>query len=238
MDFKGAASDGLHGLGFAVVPVAHGDRRLLAVADPLDHITGRGIYVVDTDAQVPIVVQAPHRYKDRRTGRILSRLMREVPFAAAALNSVPRWYDDPAGERRDADLAHLDATYFNAFTRAFAVAQPTGLVVQLHGFAQDKRTSDAGRGAAAIISNGSKTPDARTTAIAHCLRRRLDPQVLLYPHDVGELGATTNANGRMLRQIGFTGFLHVEMSAALRDRLATDTAARGAFAACLLEAVR
>ena len=71
-------------------------------------------------------------------------------------------------------------------------------------------------------------------AVADCLQRRLQEPVRLYPRDVRELGATRNVQGRLLRERGHDGFVHVELAQPLRERLRNEQELRSGFAACLV----
>ncbi|MDX2455941.1 MAG: hypothetical protein QNL87_00375, partial [Gammaproteobacteria bacterium] len=82
-------------------------------------------------------------------------------------------------------------------------------------------------------SAGTAWPTPASTAVAACLQSLLNNPVRLYPRDVQELGATTNQQGRLLRRLAHNGFVHVELSRALRERLRSQGPLRTGFAACL-----
>jgi len=58
----------------------------------------------------------------------------------------------------------------------------------------------------------------------------------VYPEHVTELGATTNSQGKVLRDVRHAGFLHLEMALELRQRLKSSARDRKAFWRCLPEA--
>ena len=224
----------LEDLGFSVPESRKaGGSSLLFVREAPERATGKGFYMIKEQGS-PVLVQAPHRYKDAGTGTILARLMEEHDFGAAAWNTAPRWYEGASG-RVDADLAHIEVSHFNAFTLAFARAYPEGTVVQLHGFARDKRTTAYGRSASIIVSSGTERPAGVARAVAECLGSALPAEtVLLYPMQVRELGATTNTNAQALRDIGFDRFVHIELSRELRDRLLDDRGLRARLAESIM----
>ncbi len=192
---------------------------------------GRGEYVVrGLETAAPLLIAAPHRRADRFTGTLARQLYAESDAAAAAWNSAPR--RGPLGKSND--VARLRRHPFTAFALAFAVTYPAGRIVQLHGFDHARRRTDAARKASVIISSGSVRVSGSVEEVAGCLRTnaRIGP-VLVYPADVDELGATTNAQGAALQDAGFGGFVHLELSLPLRKELARDTALREWFAKCL-----
>jgi hypothetical protein len=193
---------------------------LLILRETPGHKTGRGFYVFRTDKSHPIAYEAPHGWDDLHTGPIALRLFVQSTAVAGAWNTVGR---------ASGDLAHLPSSCFQAFTSAFAATYPRGVVVQLHGFDNTRRKSKAAQEADMVVSNGTRRPASWVVAAARRLKADVSANVKLYPSDVTELGATTNAQGELLRGLGHEGFLHVEMSLALRKRLREEAKLREAF---------
>lgn len=224
-------------LGLAVSPAPR-EWQGVMLAEPEGDCRARGVYLVrQSEDLVPLAISAPHRGADRHTGTLAAALFIESRAAAAAWNSAPR---RPLAKCPHAiDLARQPHHPFTAFALAFAHQHPGGLLVQLHGFEPRGRGGAAARGAAMILSNGSRRPDARLLGLADCLSLALVPQrVLVFPNETGELGGTENAQGTALRDAGFTGFVHLEMSAGLRTRLVQDQVLRQRMCACLIEAAQ
>ena len=198
---------------------------------------GRGAYMLGiSQSSAPMLVSAPHRSTDRHTGTLALQLFSEGTLAAAAWNSAPRRANDACANA--ADLARSPLNHFSQFTLAFAQVYPAGLVVQLHGFDRETRQSQAGADADVILSNGTDSASGSLLDIADCLSATLHPRrVLVYPNDVSELGALSNAQGQALRESGFDGFVHVEMSLALREALIADHDARSNLVKCLAQGV-
>lgn len=195
---------------------------------------GRGIYWL-RDGGAPLALTAPHRGSDRHTGSLAAALFLETTAGAAAWNSAPRRASDSCANALD--LAREELHPFSAFALEFASAHPQGLVVQLHGFDGERRTSLAASEAAMILSDGTGEPSDRLLDLADCLSLAFAPrQVLVYPHQTGELGALSNAQGKLLRAEGFGGFAHLEISADMRAALVADEALRSKLGACLVEA--
>ena len=207
---------------------------------------GGGFYVFRHDADPwPVALQAPHSFHDLRTRELALLLMQEGRFAAAAWNTVHRYsmrdHAQQGGEDADradanaADMAHTDASYFQAFTRAFARRYPHGAILQLHGFSQQKRKTEAGRSADMVLSNGSRSVSSSLLQLNRCFQQQFIGVSRLFPMEIDELGATTNRNASMLRAMGFTGFVHVEMSAPLRKKLVEIKFLRERMLSCVRE---
>jgi hypothetical protein len=204
--------------------VSSGDEDVLVLRELAEHRTGRGFYLFRRGKVPAIALEAPHGTDDLHTGQIALQLFGQGQAAAGAWNSLPR-----AG----ADLAHLPDSYFQAFTRAFAETHRSGIVLQLHGFEANKRTSTAGMGADVIASNGTKRPPRWVLGAAKCLRENCTEALKVYPTDVAELGGTTNAQSLLLQDLGHDGFLHLEMSLGFRKRLREEGKLREDFLKCL-----
>ncbi len=184
---------------------------------------GRGLFAFRAGVGSD-VLQVPHSFKDEMTREIGLALFAEGRFAAAAWNTVPR---------TDADMAHREATYFQSFTQAMAELYPQGMVLQIHGFDQGKRKTQAAADVDLILSAGHSAPPASLRQKWRCLMQAFPGQVALYPETARELGGTGNAQGGLLRSLGFNGFVHAEMSRPLRSLLREDRATRAALLACL-----
>lgn len=193
---------------------------------------GRGLYVFRQSLPQPIALQAPHSFQEYHTREIVLDMMREAHVAAAAWNTVPRSIPQ-YGATIDADVAHQENSFFKAFSRAFAIHYANGRILQVHGFDQQKRTTQAGATAAMIISSGRQIPTPAALAAGQCLKQHIPGPVHIYPHDVLELGATTNAIGRALMQLGHAGFLHLEISRKMRERMRNDASLRQSVLQCM-----
>jgi hypothetical protein len=195
--------------------------------------TGLGHYLFRVDVGGGnLMLQAPHQFYDRHTGRLAIDLFLQSDARVLALNSAHRRLNisDRSGT---ADIAHLERTALNALTRAFGLNNPDGVVVQLHGFAAGKRTSEAGRRADVIVSSGQRWLQPQADRLAECFAATGRWQVRRYPLDIGELGGTTNTQGAALRRLGSSRFVHLELSRDLRERLIADAADFNALSACL-----
>lgn len=227
---EGGAPEGLQAGPF------EGAGGVIALVEKEEDCRGRGSYLLRPEAELPLALVAPHRGSDRNTGRLAELLFAEMPAAAAAWNSAPRraGADCPGG-----DPVRHETHYLTAFSLGFAERHPEGRIVQLHGFERSRRESSAAQLAQMIVSAGTEEPDIALFGLADCLSIGFAPSVVaVYPNDVAELGALTNRQGQALRERGFTGFVHLEISAELRSRLVRDAELRGRLATCLAEGLR
>lgn len=230
-EFSAAVGARAAALGLELRPIADAAGQF-AIREAGHACRGNGLYRLREAPALPLALMAPHRGSDRRTGTLVALLFDELPVAAAAWNSAPRRPTDAC--RGGGDPTRVETHFLTAFSLAFAKAHPRGRMVQLHGFEPRLRQSRAAQLADIIASDGTNHPGARLLDLADCLSARLHPRrVLVFPGDTRELGATQNRQGRALRAEGFNGFVHLELSAALRRSLVEDRALRARFAACL-----
>ncbi len=212
---------------------------------------GAGAYVfrvggVPEDGPL-ILLQAPHAYYDLGTGELAAQMFFTPGAATSArpralfTNTIHRYQLSPGDKKKratnPADVAHNPEHAYTTATAAFARAAGRSVrVIQLHGFGA--RTDDETEGdpatVAVVVSAGDAAGSTATTSsIASQLATILGEGVRRFPEDVQMLGATTNVQGRLLRGIRGASFVHVEMSAAVRKRLASDAATRGRVADAL-----
>ncbi len=194
-----------------------------AVGDSTGTGRGQGIFLVRPGASRPWLLSAPHAAgDDLLTGEIALAWFTRTGAAGGA------W---AVARRREGDLARETTSAFHAFHLGFAAAHPEGLVVQLHGFAREKRRTEAARRSQAILSSGTSPSPEWLHAVAACMERELGVRVSVYPEEVSELGGTTNAQARELSAAG-ARFLHLEASLELRRRLLDEPETADGVAAC------
>jgi hypothetical protein len=204
-------------LGFEFSVVINGEDSLWLLREPTGHESGRGWYLFRPSHHSSITLESPHARNDVHTGIIGLRLFLASQTQAYAASTITR---------HRADMAHLDHTFFQAFTLAFAQSCPTGLVVQLHGF---EVGNHHGAEADIIASAGTATPELWFNDLVRDLKKSTPLRVLAYPQDIRELGAITNSQGQALQKNGHCHFLHLEFSLELRERLTRNSQLRHAL---------
>jgi hypothetical protein len=208
-------------MGFRLMELRSAEAETWLIIEPPHRKRGWGFYVLCPGNAPGLVLQAPHSFADRHTGDVALRLFADGGCAAVAWNTVPR---------HRVDVAHCRQHPFSAFTLAVARVHPDSCIVQVHGFSPDKRSTTAGAAADLIVSNGTHLPDQALHQFVGRLQSEFDyGRVQLFPADVRELGATQNVQGELLRELGTTRFVHLEMSQDLRLRLIVDPDARQAI---------
>lgn len=202
-----------------------------------DNPKGQGIYFKQNNVQGRrIFLQIPHAYKDLYTRNIGVRLYITGKYFAASFNTAAR-YIDKNGFREIFDLAHSHSTYWQVFTEEFVRRYPGSAVIQLHGFAEDKRETRSARTADFIVSSGTKNPHKEAYSLHKCLNNK-GYIALLYPYETNELGGTTNSTLNMLTDTGYKNFIHLEMGRDFRDKARRGGKALDNLHFCLTESVK
>jgi hypothetical protein len=222
-----------------------------ALVEPPGKSRGAGAYIIrvggSRETGPTILLEAPHNFYDVGTGRIAADLFFAKREGARPrglfTNTIHRYQLAPGDKRKrknnPADVAHQPSHSFTIATLAFAKTAGAVRVIQLHGFGA-REEDDDGDGdpgsIAVVVSAGDASGSSKTsTAIADALVRVLGSDVKRFPEQTKELGATTNAQGKLLRGQPAATFVHVEMSADVRKRLATDAPLREQLAAALFD---
>jgi len=173
-----------------------------------------------------IFLQAPHRYFDLHTAAIAETGWQANLTQVYMSNSIHRRAGQEQKPKVNSDISNARRSALLAASEAWIAENPEGAIVQLHGYAKSKRSTEAGRSADIILSHGTKEQFPRETrlhSIQSCLAMLLGVNVLRYPNEVGELGGTQNNVAQALAEWGKSEqFVHVEMSREVRDLLVSD----------------
>ena len=204
------------------------ESNVVVVVEKSDQRWGRGIYVLRTGCDSQIVLQAPHRFNDAKTGVIARKLFEEHDVWAVAFNTV---------HRKELDLAHCQRHYFNAFTEAVVALRSNAIMLQLHGFSNVEKTN-AGKSANLIVSDTTKFPGRHARRVAEEFKFNFGKShTRLYPLETRWLGGTNNHQANLMQQLGSTGFLHLEMNPPFRQLLASTASVRERFFASIASAI-
>ena len=209
-------------LGWKLTELA--DHGIVVITEDTGQRRGRGMYVVRRDSQSNTIIQAPHRFFDKRTGVIARKLFAENDVYAAAWNS---------SHRKQIDVAHEQKHHFNAFMNALTDRDTK--IIQLHGFESESRSGSI-QSTDIILSDSTRFPARFAMQTAIRLKELLGKKaVRLFPIDVNELGGTKNSQAALLRNAGFHRFLHVELDTDYRNQLVISASKRAEFAKALLD---
>ena len=204
------------------------DSNLIIVVEKSDQRWGRGIYAIRAGSSSQIVLQAPHRFNDAKTGVIARKIFEEHDVWAVAFNTV---------HRKELDLAHCERHYFNAFTEAVVALRARSVMLQLHGFSNATKTN-AGRSANMIVSDTTKFPGRYARRVAEEFKFNFGKShTRLYPLETRWLGGTNNHQANLVQQLGSVGFLHLEMNPSFRQQLAATASVREQFFASILAGI-
>ena len=203
-------------LGMEFVKARYKDMDAYVLRERQSMFHGRGVFVVRCGQAKPICIQAPHGFFDKKTFKIGFSLFLETRARWFMTNTVPRYKsrpgETPATPPHPADCAHNENLLFQAVTEGIVNARPDTLFVQIHGFTENKHKNKG-----IVISTGARHGNDEAVMLAGALKS-LPFDITVYGKDADELGATTNAQARLIRRHkGY--FLHMECSQGVRAAL-------------------
>lgn len=194
---------------------------------------GWGRLFVYPDNDSKLFLQVPHRYHDKWTWEIARQWRDSGKFKAVMVNNVHRY----AEQEVDSDYSTAERNPMLAATQVFIKHYWRAGVIQLHGFSEQKRQSTKAKDADIILSHGMALPQQSLKALLAaqaCIKQNMDLNALVYPIDVNELGGTRNQVVKAFKRRGrINGFVHVEMSLALRQALVEDPKQSEQLLVCL-----
>jgi hypothetical protein len=219
-------------LGFRVQDMPEMPDTLLLAELPTQR-RGGGAYLLRPGSRSTAIVQAPHTFFDEGTLPLSCELFQRAQAAALFIDTAHRFKAAEVDEQGayPADVAHATDSLYQAATEGAFQVVSSRTVIQLHGFGPRES------GAAVVLSAGVALPTSPLPTRARDLLMPLVPgPVERFPDECQELGATTNVQGALARAAGGR-FLHVEMSAAFRQSLLSNSTLRAryldALATCL-----
>lgn len=208
--------------------VADGGRAWLLAEQP-DQKRGAGFYVLRPGSARALLIESPHTFFDRGTLELGLLAFERLNARALAINTMHRSNAKTPEERAEdaesgdspSDVAHVKRSFYSTFHDTLIQADPELAVVQLHGFRDERAPSTD-----VIVSASATRGNAR--AVAAALREILPGRVRLYPEEIDTLGGTRNAQAALSRERK-SSFVHLEISATLRNRLKDDEALANRF---------
>ncbi|MEU9078251.1 hypothetical protein [Kitasatospora sp. NPDC048538] len=198
-------------------------RRVAEIADATA-ADGRGwgrVYL-DLSVRAGWSVQVPHPVSDARTEALGVDLFRAAPGGVLVLAGAHR----RAGPDGASDVAHRADTVFAAVVEALTGRGLPG--IQVHGFDEGSLP-----GQDAVVSSGAGQPGPAADTTAAGLDRAGFAVCRAWREKCGQLGGTTNVEGRFAAGLAVP-WLHVELGNALR----TEPARRAEVAGVLARTAR
>jgi len=211
-------------------------------------VRGAGAYifrVAPKETGATVLLEAPHNFFDLGTGRIAAELFFRPQTGnkprALFTNTIHRYQLSPGNKKKrkdhPADVAHNPEHAYSYATEAFATAAGGCRVIQIHGFGKRDDVTGARITAIEVVVSGGE-PQAPTQAsrqVSGSLTKDFGAGVKRFPDETQYLGATTNVQKKLLANIPNSEFVHVELSADLRDRLQKSAEARAMLARSLFD---
>ncbi|MEU3572350.1 hypothetical protein AB0E96_28595, partial [Kitasatospora sp. NPDC036755] len=198
-------------------------RRVAELADATaESSRGWGRVYLDLSARAAWSVQVPHPVSDARTEALGVDVFRAAPGGVLVLAGAHR----RAGPDGSSDVAHRTDTVFAAVIEALAGRGVPG--IQVHGFDEGSLP-----GQDAVVSPGVGQPGTAAELTAGGLGRAGYAVCRAWREKCGQLGGTTNVEGRFAAGVGVP-WLHVELGNGLR----TEPARRAVVAGVLADTAR
>lgn len=211
---------------YLLTPLTDGQTLVVVLEEGAEH-RGSGLLAVRCGPSSDLVWQAPHALYEAGTRQLATALFVEQGGRALQVSTSHRYR--AVGEARNAPVHPGDVTReagspFHTAFLGLAEGDPSLRFVQFHGFGRSLPFD-------AIASHARTGPPAG--AVADRLRPALG-EVAAWGRDTDQLGATTNVQGQALTRWAAPRFLHLELTAALRDQLDRSPEGRAALAAAVL----
>ncbi|MEV7183185.1 hypothetical protein [Kitasatospora sp. NPDC093102] len=198
-------------------------RRVAELADATaESSRGWGRVYLDLSVRSAWSVQVPHPISDARTEALGVDVFRAAPGGVLVLAGAHR----RAGADGSSDVAHRTDTAFAAVVEALAGRGLPG--IQVHGFDEGSLP-----GQDAVVSPGAGQPGPAAELTATGLGRAGYAVCRAWREKCGQLGGTTNVEGRFAAGVGVP-WLHVELGNGLR----TEPARRAVVAGVLADTAR
>ncbi len=186
-----------------------------------------------------VFLQVPHRFYDTHTAKIGYQWFKSDKIQTLMLNTVHRYSGErEAHNENPTDFAHSPRNPMVAASRAWAMLNNQFLIIQLHGFTNEKRKDQAARNADVILSTGptlNASGYEQLMSLKNCLRTTLNLKAIVYPNETRDLGGTENVIVQSLNDLGFQEhFLHIELNYETRQSLATHNTQANTFLDCVI----
>jgi hypothetical protein len=187
--------------------------------------SGKGFFVISTNRDSKIVIQATHSFKDAESADIALQLMANSNILAAAWNTAPI-SERPHPTIPPQDSSKHRGNYITAFTKAIMTSLHESHVVQIHSFEPNSVHSDKGKKSDVILSGYGDQPNQSIGWLNRCLKDNLRYKINTFPLDVNEMGAAAdtpgaadNSVGKLLASEKNHDFAHISLGSSFRQEL-------------------
>lgn len=208
-------------LGMTSEEIRYNNRNFIVIYEKEERKEGRGFFMFCKNPLCKkISIEAPHRFFDRKTGRIAYLLMITGYYTSGAWNTVHR-YQTPNNVENSSDMAHNPNTFFNSYTRAFLnIMPPDSAMIQIHGF-NAKKHLYKNTYPSIVLSEGRSKPTPNFMPYSDAIKKVLHTKVFIYPKDNLEpLSAKENISTETFKkQSKGQIFIHFEMNNEIRNLL-------------------
>ncbi len=198
---------------------------------------GWGQIAFNQKGQQNLFIQAPHRFFDQYTGHIVDSWWQSGKLGWVFMNSVNRYLGKNLADTLDSDFSSAEPNPLVAVSTGYLASHNNGLIIQVHGFNSEKRSSVFGKKADFIISHGQKgliKPTTISNNLKQCLNNKLNALSYIFPNEVNELGATKSQTSRALAQ-RYQHYIHIEISDSMRYRLMNNPEDNQLVLDCILQ---
>lgn len=224
--------------GFRAYPFAKSG--LWILAEDEHEKRGAGAIVLSERSDAKLIIEAPHTFFDSGTLSLAVALFDRLSARALVINTVHRGQALPNGAKMSkmsakavarsghlpSDVAHQPEAFFSVAHDVLIMGPPVAITLQIHGYRDDRLPE-----LDAVVSGAGSGFDVQP--LAERLRRALPKaRIGAFPKDTKDLGAIHNAQAELSRTLG-APFVHLELSATLRQRLTEDARARTALITAL-----
>jgi len=176
------------------------------------------------------VISIPHRFFDMHTYEIGEKVF--STHCQLMLSNTHHRHSVSLDEQT-MDYSKRRDNLHNSAILAFQSLHKKAVVIQLHGFNQNKRKSDTAKQADFIVSQGKKGNFVKQK-LTRCLSK-ISKNSYFYPELVQELGGTKN----ILHKLNLTpfSFIHIEISKPMRERLVKEQHTMSQFSECISQVI-
>jgi hypothetical protein len=217
-------------LGFELFLDSDGTDRFWILREITELKRGGGLFLFRTSIpKHPLVLQAPHSFSDKETGRIAEEIFKGASIFALLVNTMHRYAAKKAGisSRKGvclSDFSHTEQSHLHFVSVALSKKLPRASFFQVHGFERSKHRQIDPE-IMLIVSKGraSFLSDPFLDKLCWLLKGVLGPKgFAIYGKNIHILGGVNNVQGDYINSYSDDRFYHMELSRGFRRKLLSD----------------